>query len=274
MKRTMTMIGRVDPCVQLTYRTPADSVKGRLPEGLELVTRGPWAFWNVMACRVDQFRPSGLPAVAGLGYRHIAYRLVTQAMTDRAQVVRGYYDTHNTVDTGVLSALTRRHLAGKTNPMKIKLKISDCGLIYQAGQGRHAEDSDTAFELDIAHAPAGLMPDSCFPTTEDVRQFCATTTDSLAVIEREGERRLRVTPVQRTGQARSETPLAVHHAHLGYFDTIDQARHVHLEYACRLGPAEVRWSAPWQQRLLLQPRKATHEPAMTPAQSATAPILS
>ena len=103
MSLTFAMAGRLSDCVQLTYRTPSDTVRDLLPSGLELVTRGPWAFWNVMGCRVEKLRPAGLPALCGLTYHHVAYRLRVQAMNDRAEVVRGLYFTRSEVDAKAVS---------------------------------------------------------------------------------------------------------------------------------------------------------------------------
>ena len=78
---TISAVGRLSDCLLLSYRTPADAVRQLLPRGLELVTRGPFAFWNVVACRVDGMRLAGLPASCGVSYSHVAYRLHVQART-------------------------------------------------------------------------------------------------------------------------------------------------------------------------------------------------
>jgi hypothetical protein len=75
----ITMTGRLSSCVLLSYRTPAAHVRHLVPPPLELVTRGPWAFWNVVACRVERMRPRGAPRWAGVCYHHVAYRLLVRA---------------------------------------------------------------------------------------------------------------------------------------------------------------------------------------------------
>ena len=75
----ITMNGRLSSCVLLSYRTPAAHVRHLVPPPLELVTHGAWAFWNVVACRVERMRPRGTPRWAGISYHHVAYRLLVRA---------------------------------------------------------------------------------------------------------------------------------------------------------------------------------------------------
>ena len=94
----LTLQGRLADTLLLTYRTPAESVRALLPEGLELVQRGPWAFWSVVCCKVEHLRPGGLPAALGASFHHVAYRLRVQAMTASAEVIDGLYFTHSDAD--------------------------------------------------------------------------------------------------------------------------------------------------------------------------------
>lgn len=243
-----TMTGRVEDCIQLTYRTPTESVRQLLPEGLELVTRGPWAFWNVMACRVHKLRPAGVPALCGVSYHHIAYRLRVQAMNERAEVVQGLYFLRSEVDARIVAALANQLTDLRLNPATIAHTTSDCGLAYHAQAER-----GSALTLNAAHAPAALAKDSCFPTTEDARRFCRYTPNALAVTDHAGRRLLRITRVQRDEHAWSETPLAVHEAELGYLESIGQYQHMQLEWACRLGAMDYRWQVGETVGLLKQP---------------------
>lgn len=247
------MTGRMTDCVHLTYRTPADTVVGLLPEGVELVRRGPWAFWNVMCCRIHKARPTGVPAFCGLSYTHVAYRLMVQAMNDRADTLRGLYFMRSDADTRIVSALGNHLSDFRLHAASIESEASDCRLRYAVSDTPYSQGN---LALDLAHAPAQLAPDSCFPTIEDARCFSRHTPDGLAVYEREGGRHLRITQVKRPAQARTETPLVVRHAQVGYFETIEQAEHVRLEWACRLGPMDVRWQVSDGGLLLQQPIKA------------------
>ena len=72
---TINATGRLSECLLLAYRTPAQNVRHLVPRGLELDTVGDYAFWNVVACTVQDMRPSLLPAACGVDYHHVAYRL-------------------------------------------------------------------------------------------------------------------------------------------------------------------------------------------------------
>ena len=255
MSMRFSMTGRVNDCVQLNYRTPSETVRDLLPEGLELVTRGPWAFWNVMCCRVEKVRPAGVPAFCGLTYHHIAYRLVVQAMNDRAEIVRGLYYTRSDADARVVSLLGNRLSDFRLHPASIELKSSDCGVSYTAQETIYAQGD---FVLDVAHAPARLIEGSCFPTLEDTRRFFRYTPNGLSVVERNERRQLRLTRVTRNEQAWCETPVVVREARLGYFDAIGQSEHAQLEWACRLGPMEYRWQVGETMGLLQQPSRIEH----------------
>jgi len=252
MTFSFAMNGRVADCVQLNYRTPAESVRALLPEGLELVTRGPWAFWNVMCCRVEKLRPSGVPKVCGLTYTHVAYRLQVQAMNERAEVVRGLYFTRSDADARVAALLGNRLTDLRLHPAAITLDAGDCGVRCVVSG---TDDALGNLELDAAHAPARLASDSCFPSIEDARRFCRYTPNGLAVTNAGGKRLLRITRVSRPEHAWSETPLAIHSAKLGYFDAIGQTEHVQLEWACRLSPMDYRWDVGQTVPLLTQPTK-------------------
>ncbi|MFN3167469.1 MAG: DUF2071 domain-containing protein [Phycisphaeraceae bacterium] len=252
MTMKFAMTGRVTDCVQLTYRTPSETVCALLPEGLELVTRGPWAFWNVMACRVEKARPTGVPAFCGLTYCHVAYRLLVQAMNDRAEVVRGFYFVRSDADARTVTTLGNRLSDFKLHPASITLDASDCGVRCAVRETAYAQGD---LELDVTHAPARLATGSCFPTLEDARRFARHTPDGLSVLERDARRLLRTTRVTRNEQARCETPVVVRQAKLGYFDAINQSEHAQIEWACRLGAMDVRWQVGEAVGLLQQPTR-------------------
>ena len=91
------MIGRITDCVLLAYRVPAERVSHLVPGGLELVTWGRWAFWNVVACRVEAMRPTGFPHLLGSTYYHVAYRLYVRAQTP-GETIEGLYFVHSDAD--------------------------------------------------------------------------------------------------------------------------------------------------------------------------------
>lgn len=251
MKLAFTLSGRVADSVQLNYRTPAESVRALLPDGLELVTRGPWAFWNVLACQVERLRPTGWPRLCAMSYTHVAYRLRVQAMNDLAEVVQGLYDVRSDVDARAVSRLGNTLTDLQLHSAELTFEAHDCGVRCAA---KTTQDTSGALELDLAHTPARLLADSCFPSIEDARQYFQQPARTLAVIERDGRRLLRVTHAEHQEQASSQTSLAIHYARLGYFESIGQDKHAQLEWASRLGPIDIHWRLGETVGLLQQPR--------------------
>ncbi len=258
MNLPITLIGRLADCVQLTYRTPAESVRPLLPDGLELAVRGPWAFWNVMACRVEHIRPAGVPAMLGLTYHHVAYRLLVQAMNDRAEVVRGLHFLRSEVDARAVSFLGNRLTDLRMHPASISFDADDCGVYVQASKGESG--SGSGLLIDAAHAPARLADGSCFPTIDDARAFCRHTPNALAVAEHDGQRLLRTTRVSRASGAWSESPVVVRQARLAFLESISQDRLIELEWACRLGATDCRWEIGGVSGLLQQSRRPQADP--------------
>lgn len=234
--------GRVADAVLLTYRTPADSVDGLLPEGLELVQRGPWAFWHVVCCRVDSLRPRGVPAALGVSFYHVAYRLRVQAMTSSAEVVAGLYFTHSDTD-GPLPRLFEAVGNRLTD-----LRLHDAAITMESGDDavRVCVDAQAGcgVRLEVVHAPAALQPGSCFPTVMDARAFGRYPPAALSVhaVKRDPSRpELHVMRVERVDSAWVETPLVVREAEFRYFDGLGQTDHAQLEWAVRLRPMDYRW---------------------------------
>lgn len=251
MNLSYTIRARLADAVQLTYRTPADSVAGLLPEGLELVRRGPWAFWSVMLNRVEKARPDGVPAWCGISYAQVAYRLMAQAMNSRAEVVRGLYFVRSDVDARAVSLLGNKLGDLKMHNAAVELDADDCGVSCRV--------SNTAYRradmvIEAAHAPAHLVDGSCFPTIEAARRFCAFTPTSLSVDQIDGQRRLQITRVEREQTTHAQTPVVLRQARLAYFDSIGQGELAELEWACRHGEKQVRVQVGESIPLLSQPQ--------------------
>ncbi len=106
-KNPLTMRGRVDRCWLFTFRTPEEAVRGLIPPGLELVSRGGFAFWNVVVSEVDAMRPKGVPAVFGMRYRHVAYRLYVRYKPN-GNPLEGLYFLRSDCDSRLISAAGNR----------------------------------------------------------------------------------------------------------------------------------------------------------------------
>lgn len=244
--RKLVLQGRLADTVLLTYRTPAASVEALLPEGLELVRRGPWAFWSVVCCRVEQLRPSGVPAALGVGFHQVAYRLRVQAMTASAEVIDGLYFTHSDVDTplpALFDALGNRLTDLRLHRAAIRMQGGDDAV--QVAIDPATSEAGYRFRLDVAHTPASRLPGSCFPTVEDARSFGRYPPRALSVHPVKGgpaNHELHVMRVGRPDSSWCETPVAVREAALGYFEAIGQGEKAALEWAARLRPMSYQWS--------------------------------
>lgn len=278
MKMNLTMIGRLSDCVLLSYRTPAVTVAHLLPEGLELVTRGPWAFWNVVACRVDAMRPQlpspvpevarNLPGAVGISYHHVAYRLLVQAMTDRADVRKGLYFVRSDADARVLGTIGNWMTDFKFHPADIQL---DAARHIEAG---HEYTLDVATDDGRGHAelrldptPPTLPADSCFPTLQDAREFLKYQPCALAVAGQAGQRQLRIDEVRRDEAAWIETPMSLKSADFALFDELEQTPHMHFELATRVAAMDYTWKLGRREALLGQ---ATPSPTLTPSEACSA----
>jgi hypothetical protein len=87
----LTMRGRFTHCWLFTYQTPADAVRHLLPPPLELVTYHGYAFWNIVVCEIHAMRPAPLPALVGIAYRHVAYRLYARITARDGTTIEGLY---------------------------------------------------------------------------------------------------------------------------------------------------------------------------------------
>lgn len=245
--------GRLAEGVLVTYRTPYDSVVGLVPEGLELVRRGDYAFWSVVCCRVEHLRPSGLPAALGVGFNLVGYRLMVQAMNDRAEVIDGLYFVHSDVDGGLVGAMGNRLTDFRFHPADIALERDDSHARFEVTATRHGQ-SDA--ELAVKHMPAGLLPGSCFPTVEDARTFCRYAPRGLSVEQGDGGRWMKIAQVHRDGRAWCETPVAIERARWGYFETLGQDELVRPEWAVRVMPVDYRWELGRREALLRKVKRS------------------
>ncbi|MEM9752620.1 MAG: DUF2071 domain-containing protein [Planctomycetota bacterium] len=263
LQPTLSMTGTLDRCLLLSFRTPADSVQHLLPPGLELMRRGPYAFWNVVLCHVHKMRPVGVPEALGMSYHHVAYRLRVQAMTDRANTRQGLYFVRSDADAALLGAVGNRLSDFRFNRASVSWRAS-----LEEAAPRHdgipgfetitvsTADGRADAELTFNHqTPAAHPADSCFPTHEDVRAALKYEPLGLATNKR-GQ--LKLAEVFRDEHAWREDVVEVTHARFGFFDTLGQTD-THLELATRVAPLPYRWRLGRRERLLTKPQASKHE---------------
>lgn len=285
MNMNLTITGRLTDCALLSYRTPAESVASLLPAGLELVTRGPWAFWNIVACRVEAMRPrlpEPLPEAmrnlpGGVTYHHVAYRLLVQAMTDRADVRKGLYFVRSDADTHVLGMVGNWMTDFKFHAAKIKLDAprNDPRKAHRINPGKAHRNGHHGYAVDVSSAdghgdatlrldptPPTLAADSCFPTLQDAREFLKYQPYALALTERDGRRAIRIAEVQRDERAWVETPVTLREGKFALFDRLGQTDLAKCEYATRVAPMDYVWKLGRTEPLLGDASRDVNVPAV------------
>jgi len=230
----ITMVGRLSDCVLLAYRTPAASVAHLLPNGLELVTHGQWAFWNIVACRVEAMRPILCPRWMGSSYLHVAYRLYVRAHA-QSEVLDGLYFVRSDADSLPVRLLGNALTDFRFHKATIALLVDGEGVLLSVkGTLNSAGDAG----LRAVFGTPTLASDSCFESYAQAQRFLKYRPIALSP-DRRG-RRIRVAEVSRDESAWRESPLSVSDARWAFFDRLAQ-RDVRLELATRVEPLDYRW---------------------------------
>jgi len=261
MKRiTLTTVGRLDECLLLSYRTPLQTVRRLVPDCMELLTLDGWAFWNVVACKVRDMRPAGIPACFGVTYRHVAYRLYVKARSADGQSLRGLYFVRSDADSGLVGRFGNALTDLRFHPADVELSTHG-DVLTLAVQGRAPSAGDGV--PDGAHAPAvvgdaadalvrvetsdaaaaaaenSLGPGSPFRSAADAAKFL--TYCPLGISTDPDGRWLKLTEVVRDESAWRERAVRVVESHFRLFERLG-LDDVHLERATRLtAPVDYRW---------------------------------
>lgn len=250
MTLSLTMTGTLRDCVLLSYRTPAKSIRDLLPRGLEPVTRGSWAFWNIVACRVERMRPAGLPAAVGISYHHVAYRLYARARLANGQSIDGLYFVRSDADNALISGagnLLSDFLFHRADVRFDRQVDQATGALTVSVSGTRGDTTADAL-LRVGPAGAFTPPDhaSPFNSIEEARAFLKYRPLGLSC-DVDGKV-LRLAEVLRDESRWRETPLKVLKAHWNFFKTLDQ-NEVHLETATRVAPLPYHWRLGRRERL-------------------------
>ncbi|MEW6207467.1 MAG: DUF2071 domain-containing protein [Acidobacteriota bacterium] len=228
----LTMIGRLSECLLMAYRTPSESVAHLVPAPLQLVTREGWAFWNVVACRIEKMRPAGTPRLAGMSYYHVAYRLYVRAGIASGEIIDGLYFVRSDADSFLISEIGNLASDFRFHTAAIR-HIEDAGrLIFEVRDSREGA-AFLRVALDQKPEPA---KDSCFASAEEAARFLKYRPLGLSC--RDGW--LRVAEVFRDEAQWRETAVNVEEARWSFFDSMSQTE-VALEIATRAAPIDYRW---------------------------------
>jgi uncharacterized protein YqjF (DUF2071 family) len=224
------MVGRLSKLTLLSYRTPIEDVQHLVPDGIDLLTQGSWAFWSVALCQVEKMRPAGVPALLGMTYRHVGYRLYVSAETRDHGTRDGLFFVRSEADRAWARWGGNLVTDFRFNPARVR--VTDQGdslsyLIDSAGQRS---------EIVTRVARGGLIAGSCFDTPEACEALLAYRPVGLAIRGRE----VRLATVDRREIDWVERPVAVTRARWAFFERVKQNR-LTLERATRVAPIDYVW---------------------------------
>jgi hypothetical protein len=230
------MIGRLDTCVLLTYRAPANRLQPLVPAGLQPVTYKGFGFFNVVACHIDRMRPSGVPRFLGLGYWHVAYRIQVRAALAEGSQLGGLFFLRSDVDRRLMAlpgnlftdfcfhhARVRAEERGQTLDLRVT--------------GTKGGQADAVLRVEPREEDQ-LAPGSIYASIEERESMLKYSAVALSVDA--GRHCLRVAEVKRDESQWSEAPLRVLEDRWAYLDHLGQQDRC-LERATRIAPIDYRW---------------------------------
>lgn len=200
-KNPITMVGTIGRRWLFTRQAPAEEARLLPPPQLELVTHRGSAFWNVVVREIAAMRPLGMPAFAGVGYRHAAYRLYARTRPDRGEPVEGLWFARSDCDSPLMAAMGNlmtdfrfQHspiaLDDRPGAVEIALRAKDAparAIVGQVGEARLPEHSPFGSLEEAAatlkYKPAGLSVDA------------KGRVNVVRIVRREEECRARLVPV-------------------------------------------------------------------------------
>jgi hypothetical protein len=248
---SVTMRGVIDRCVLLNYRTPVSSVERFVPRGLRLRTKGGFAFWNVVVCRVHRMRHALAPAALGITYCHVAYRLLVEAELADSSVVSGLHFIRSDANNGLVGLGGNIMSDFRFHGALIDITQTDTRF---TATGR-SHDGVGNFDLTARDKPAvKLSAGSPFQSRTEAAEFLKYTPVGLAP-NRAGSA-LRLSEVLRNESAWHSTPLEVDRQFFAFFHSARQ-KAVTLELAERVEPIDYRWRIGRSARLAPLPAEAS-----------------
>jgi hypothetical protein len=268
MTLPLAMNGRLNDCLLLSYRTPADGVRRLVPRGLELVTRDGWAFWNIVACRVEAMRPAGVPRRLGVDYRHVGYRLHVRGRTASGETLGGLYFVRSDADSNLVgrfgNALTsfRFHAAG----VELSRAARDGGdVLTLAVSGPDDEASNDALARVATAGGAGFAATggSPFASAAEAEQFLRDP--GLALAPDLDGRYFELAEAVRDEAKWKERPVRVIEAHWSFLNRLGQ-NELHLERAALVESIDCRWRL--GRRVEIAPHEAPAPTAGRPSRPA------
>lgn len=227
--------GRLDVGLELTFRTQAESVERLCPRGLLLRTHRGFAFWNVFVTRVSDGRHGLAPARFGVAANVVAYRLLVETDAPRAERTAGLYPVRADADS-----------CGLTVPGLLLTPIPFNGAVIDMTETdervtatvRNRDGRGNA-DLTARDARAGMLAfNSPFDSLGDAKAFLEPGVRTLA--PNRSASRVRTIVCERDDRHWRRSPMAVERGFFAFFHQIGQ-RGVQLELAQRIEPIDCCW---------------------------------
>jgi hypothetical protein len=237
-RNPFSVAGSIRQCWLFVYRLPEAIAQPLLPSPLRLVTRGGFAFLNIVACRLDGMRPALLPGGCGLGYWHVAYRLHAWAQCENGQRLEGLYFMRSDCDRWLVERIGDLLTDFRFQRARI------CVLETDAAVSANVESADAParFRIDRRLAPK-LATGSPFSALEEAAAFLQYKPYGLAV---ESEDTLQVVRVRREEAAWRSRIVAVQEAKWRFLGDHKAA----LELCYEVEPIDYRWERGYSVRVV------------------------
>jgi len=154
-------------CLTLTYALPARHLRGLLPPGLELETRGDQGFLAIALVQAESLRPAGLPAGLGQSFFLAGYRIFTTFRLPDGRALRGLRILRS--DANRLRMVMGGNLLTHYNYHRClaRVEASDDRIAVVVRTPDGFGDLDLTADLTTPVLPAG----SVFPSVRDARRF-------------------------------------------------------------------------------------------------------
>jgi len=228
-KNAISMVGDIDRCWLFAYRVPLDQVAKLTPEPLEAVSHGGFGFLNIVISQLSHMRPLGLPAIVGVRYWHVAYRIPVRASRSGKGAVEGLYflrsDADSTPMVGLGNLMTdfRFHkcqLITGNSPGHIELKVISSEAPAEVG-------------IDLDRQPE-LADGSPFTTLDEAQAFLKYKPAGIVVNGGEVD----VLRITRDESAWKSRLVHVDRAKFGFLGSFDAT----LEVCYQVEPIHYRWN--------------------------------
>ncbi|MGV3773136.1 MAG: DUF2071 domain-containing protein [Verrucomicrobiales bacterium] len=244
----LTMQGRLSECCLLSFRVPQGQVRHILPPGLNLATRGDWAFWNVVLCTVEKMRPLAFPRGAGFTYNHVAYRLMVECELRNHSRLQGLYFARSDADDRLMATMGNCMTDFRFHQSSILLCRAKEGETFEGEVISQDGKAGLQLKAKIAVNHDAPPPSPIFKSPTERREFLKYQPVGLSVASDGTEAHL--AEVMRDENDWVEKELQITHFTSQFLAPYD----IQLEQAIQIAPLDYRWKL----GRVLPLHKATH----------------